>query len=220
MKNWLLVCLFGLLLPALSAQISFGIKAGATLATINDRPQLADLANRENIPGLAAGFFFEFSGNSLLGLRPELLFRQKGFQYTFPDLDSLYAERFNYLDLPVVLRLHLGPRNLRLYAEGGASLGYLLNGVRTFTQEGREIEEDIDTGDDYDASGRREVSIDFGGVLGAGLEAKIGPGRLHLGGRYNIDLNDFYDFEGQTPPDWEALRWRSLDGTLGYSITL
>ncbi len=220
MKNCLLICCFGLLLFPLSAQLSFGIKAGATIATVNERPQLADLANRENITGLAAGFFLEFGGNSLLGLRPELLFRQKGYQYSFPDLDSLYSEQFNYLDLPVVLRLHLGPQNLRLYAEGGASLGYLLNGVRTYTENGREIEEDIDTSDDYDATGRREVSIDFGGVLGAGLEAKIGPGRLHLGGRYNIDLNDFYDFEGQAPPDWEALRWRSLDVTLGYSITL
>lgn len=212
--------LMSLLSWSAEAQVTIGLKGGATFATINETPNLADITNVDNISGATFGAFLEFGGNSLLGFRPEAIFQQKGYQYSSIDLDSIFTERYDYLDIPVALRLHLGSPKLRLFVEGGASLGFVLKGIRRLSVDGREMEEDIALDDEYDNDGRREVPIDLSGIFGGGLEAKLGPGLLSLGGRYQLDLNDFYEFETNAPPNWEGIKWRSLAITLGYGIPL
>lgn len=202
------------------AQVFFGFKAGATIATIDERPTLASIGQAENITGAAAGFFLQFGGEGLFSLRPEFNYQQKGYRYRYAEADSSYSERYNYLDVPVALRLNLGTRNFKIFAEGGASMGFLLNGVRTIAANGIEAETDIDPDNYAGAFGEQHRDYDLGGLVGGGIEAKVGIGRVFINGRYNLDLNDFYTFEQDTPPDWEAIRWRSFDLTIGYGIRL
>lgn len=216
----LLLLLLGFGSGACLAQVTIGLKGGATLATINETPNLGDVTNVENISGATFGAFLEFGGNSLLGFRPEAIFQQKGYQFSSLNLDSVFSERYDYLDIPVALRLHLGAPKFRLFVEGGASVGFVLKGVRRLSVNGRESEEDITLDDEFDPQGRREVPIDLAGIFGGGLEARLGPGLLSLGGRYQLDLNDFYEFEDNAPPNWEGIKWRSLAITLGYGIPL
>ncbi|MEM6770172.1 MAG: hypothetical protein AAF597_06275 [Bacteroidota bacterium] len=45
--------------------------------------------------------------------------------------------------------------------------------------------------------------------------------QLSFGGRYNVDLNDLYDFKDQdVTPNWREVKWRSFDITVGYGLTL
>lgn len=218
--HYLLTTIFVFLTTFLSAQVTIGVKGGGTFATVDETPTLADFSETGSITGLSGGVFFEF-GEGFATLRPELLFQQRGYDYTLEGVDSTFLERFNYLDIPVTLRLHLGKPAFRLYLEGGASLGFVLDGIRRASANGNTIETDLlDMGLTGTSDGENR-GYDLNGIVGGGIEFKLGPGRVNIGGRYNLDLNDLYDFENrEAPPNWEEVKWRSFDFTVGYGITL
>lgn len=215
----LLLFLFTILAPA-HAQVTIGVKGGGTIATVNETPTLANITETGSISGLTGGVFLEF-GEGLAALRPEVLLQQRGYDYTLAGNDSTFLEQFNYLDIPVTLRLRLGKPKFRFYLEGGASLGFVLDGIRRASADGNSVETDLlATGLTGQTEGESR-GYDLMGIFGGGLELKLGPGRLSIGGRYNVDLNDLYDFKDQSaPPDWQEVRWRSFDFTVGYGVTL
>lgn len=220
MRHLFTILLLLLFLTSGTAQVTVGFKAGGTVATVDQTPTLADIRETNSITGFSGGFFLEF-GEGLAALRPELLFQQRGYEYALADFDSTFLERFNYLDIPVTLRLRFGKPKFRLFIEGGASLGFVLDGIRRISANGATVEMDIPTGDPFGPDGRKNRSYDLTGILGGGLEFKLGPGILTFNGRYNLDLNDLYEFEDdQAPPDWEAVKWRSFDFTVGYGFRL
>jgi hypothetical protein len=215
----LLFFLFAALAPV-HAQITIGVKGGGTIATVNETPTLANITETGSISALTGGVFFEF-GEGFAALRPEVLLQRRGYDYTLAGIDSTFLEQFNYLDLPVTLRLRLGKPKFRFYLEGGASLGIVLDGIRRASADGNSVETDLlATGLTGPTEGESR-GYDVMGILGGGLELKLGPGRLSFGGRYNVDLNDLYDFKDQSaPPNWQEVRWRSFDFTVGYGLTL
>jgi len=207
-------------LASLHAQITIGIKGGGTIATVNETPTLANITQTGNISALTGGVFFEF-GDGFAAFRPEVLLQRRGYDYTLADIDSTFLEQFNYLDIPITLRLRLGKPKFRAYLEGGASLGFVIDGIRRASANGNSVETDLLTNGLTGQTEGESRGYDVMGIIGGGLEMKLGPGRLSFGGRYNVDLNDLYDFKDQSaPPDWQEVKWRSFDFTLGYGITL
>jgi hypothetical protein len=202
------------------AQITIGIKGGGTIATVNETPTLANIAKTGNISALTGGVFFEF-GEGFAAIRPEVLLQKRGYEYTLADIDSTFLEQFNYLDLPVTLRLRLGKPAFRFYLEGGASLGFVLEGIRRASADGNSVETNLLANGLTGQTEGESRGYDVMGIIGGGMELKLGPGRLSFGGRYNVDLNDLYDFKDQrTPPGWQEVKWRSFDFTVGYGLTL
>lgn len=203
-----------------NAQVTIGIKGGGTIATVNETPTLANITETGNISAFTGGVFLEF-GDGLAAFRPEVLLQQRGYEYRLDNIDSTFLERFNYLDVPVTLRLRLGKPNFRFYLEGGASLGFVLDGIRRASANGNSVETDLLA---TMLSGQTEGEsrgYDLAGIVGGGVELKLGPGRLSFGGRYNVDLNDLYDFkDNSAPPNWREVKWRSFDFTVGYGLTL
>jgi opacity protein-like surface antigen len=119
-------------LPAFS-QINFGLKAGIsttslTMATVKTLTSgttsyTVDALNSANY-GFHGGAFLRLS---LLGfyVQPELLFSSRTDEYTVVDLahpgtEIITKQKFNKLNLPVMLGFHLGP--LRINAGPAASL--------------------------------------------------------------------------------------------------
>jgi hypothetical protein len=202
------------------AQITIGLKGGGTIATVNETPTLSNITETGTISGLTGGVFLEF-GSGLAVFRPEVLFQQRGYDYTLANVDSTFLEQFNYLDLPITLRLRFGKEKFRVYVEGGASLGFVIDGIRRASANGNSVETDLLASGLTGEAGGESRGYDLNGIIGAGLEFKLGPGRLSLGGRYNVDLNDLYDFKDQSaPPEWREVKWRSFDFSVGYGITL
>lgn len=81
----------------------------------------------------------------ILSLQPELNYIQKGFAYEFSEDDgfSYYEQsqklKYSYLEVPVLLRLSLGPDVAKIHVNLGPSLGYGLGGktdFRSFTDPG------------------------------------------------------------------------------------
>ncbi|WP_173021354.1 porin family protein [Lewinella sp. W8] len=217
----LLFLTFVLIIPAFGkAQVTIGLKGGGTIATVNETPTLANITETGTISGLTGGVFLEF-GEGLAVFRPEVLFQQRGYDYTLANIDSTFLEQFNYLDIPVTLRLRLGKPKFRIYLEGGASLGFVLDGIRRASANGNSVETDLLANGLMGPNDGESRGYDLAGIVGGGLEFKLGPGRLSFGGRYNVDLNDLYDFKDQSaPPDWREVKWRSFDFTVGYGFTL
>ncbi|MEM9526708.1 MAG: porin family protein, partial [Bacteroidota bacterium] len=184
----LLLFVFGLLTFS-HAQITIGIKGGGSIATVNETPTLANITQTGNISNLTGGVFFEF-GDGFAAFRPEVLLQRRGYDYSLENIDSTFLEQFNYLDIPITLRLRLGKPKFRFYLEGGASLGFVLDGIRRASADGNTVETDL-LADGLTGNNEGESrGYDLMGIIGGGIELKLGPGRLSFGGRYNVDLND------------------------------
>lgn len=82
-------------------RIQFGVKAGANYSNVYDTQGEAFNANAKL--GLAAGLFMAIPVGKLIGIQPEILFSQKGFQGTGRLLGSTYdfTRTTSYIDVPI-----------------------------------------------------------------------------------------------------------------------
>jgi hypothetical protein len=86
-------------------QFTFGLKAGANYSNVYSTNGDAFVADPKF--GFAAGGFVAIPIGKLLGVQPELLFSQKGFQATGVILGSTYkfTRTTNYIDVPIFFSL-------------------------------------------------------------------------------------------------------------------
>lgn len=86
-------------------KISVGVKAGANIANVYDSE--GDDFNADGRLGLATGVFVAIPIGQFLGVQPELLFSQKGYQSagTVLGFDYSYTRTSNYIDVPILLAL-------------------------------------------------------------------------------------------------------------------
>ena len=158
-----------LLLVALSLLVSFssmaqiGIKAGMNFA----KQSGDDLTgfSEKSLNNLNFGLFTHTDLITLLKLRVGLDYSPKG---TKCENGDLYAQStFNYLELPVLARVKLGP----VYGLGGFYGAYALGGKNKTKLSGSEVEEDID----FDQQGFELSKFDYGMKFGLGFQLGLGP---------------------------------------------
>ena len=188
-----LIC-FLLLAGVLSAQSSLGMRVGVINA--NQRIHIGD--SKDELAGKLGAdialvtefplFFFTLS--------PEIHWLQKGGK--IEDLNGPfheYARTFNYLEIPLLVKMNFGT-GLGFFVFGGPSFGYLLNGT--------DKDQDGSTSDiDLDFYKRTE----FGAHLGGGIS--VGPLSVDL--RYMLGLTNI--FEGVSSIE-------ILNNSLGVGATL
>jgi hypothetical protein len=177
----------GLLLTSRAeAQIRVGVKGGLNLSNVS-----GDLANDDLYHVRAGGHIGAIVNVSLiknfLSLQPEVVFSQKGFTYdnrevTTSGVTTRFegSRRYQYLDVPVLLKLQAGP----LYVEAGPQYARLLN-LRDETRV---------TTNGQQAAQFTTLSVEdvnrneLGYAVGLGLQSK---GGLLLGLRYTGAFTDF-----------------------------
>ncbi|MCJ7449421.1 MAG: PorT family protein [Bacteroidales bacterium] len=130
-KLFVIVLAAFIAIPAFS-QINFGLKAGlsTTSITMEDVKTIASGGTSytvEKLKGANYGFHggvFVRLNISKLYIQPELLFSNRSNEYTVTNLasvtDSIVKQKFNKLDIPVMVGVKFGP--LRLNAGPSASL--------------------------------------------------------------------------------------------------
>ncbi|GHA67823.1 porin family protein [Pontibacter akesuensis] len=198
------------------AQSGIGIRGGANFSNLEG--DLKHESRYSNKIGFHAGLTYGIPVvENFFFIQPELLYSVKGFKYEEMNLDvplgTLEREgnmNYNYLDLPVLLRVKAGP----IYFEGGPQASYLLS-VNNKTTEKL-------NGDPYSSS-TRERDIDglrrfeVGYAAGVGFATSSG---ISLGVRYNGSFNDFVDknpeeyFEG----DLTNARHSTIMATVGFTF--
>ncbi len=176
------------------AQAGFrlGVKGGLNFANV-DRDISTDSRT-----GFHAGAFATIK-LSKLAIQPELIYSAQGADLDFGGGFGELESRFNYLNIPILLKLYLlAGLNLQL----GPQFGFLLSGDQEFVDEFGEI---ID-GDASDFINGSDVSLG----IGAGWDLPFG---LTVDARYNLGLSDVNDVSGG-----DEVRNQVFQVSLGYRL--
>jgi len=185
MKKIALLMILGLSISFAQAQAKFGVKVGANYSNLSG--DLTDEDANQSKVGLLGGIIanFPLSSDNFVSIQPELLYSQKGYQYQDEEVNiagAMYNYKgkfnFNYLDLPVLLKINAGP----IFFEAGPQASYLL-GIR----DNRERElNGIDDKSWAKVEKDNLSELEIGYVAGLGFQAPMGVG---IGLRYNGSIN-------------------------------
>jgi hypothetical protein len=147
------------------SSVSLGLKAGASLTNFTG----ADAQGYDNRFGFHAGIFANIGLTSLFAFQPELLYSQKGANYSGSSDRSL---RLHYIDVPLAFHVNTGG----LFFEAGPQVGFL---VGANYQNGSAS---------TDVKGLYN-SADFGYLFGLGYQLKhgLGVGLRYNGGFTNVE---------------------------------
>jgi hypothetical protein len=195
---------------AFAQKIGVGVRGGlnfsSTSADLSSSSSALASVNKESVTGYTFGAYAFFKFNPLLALQVEGNFTQLGFKYTASSSisaggttissSSIQEATFNYLQIPILLRVEKGFSDFRVWGNVGPYIGLSLGGksksisstvggVIGNTSNTQEF--DLKSGDDI-------KSVDFGAMAGVGVGYKVGPGYITADARYAIGFT-------RTPPD-------------------
>jgi len=200
-------------LGQLSGQTKFGIRAGLNTTSIdpnsllilnnNDAEELRLGLERARY-GYHLGVFLQLQADFLF-IQPEVWFRSNSIDYKLEDLqvgtvNTIVTEQYQYLDIPVLLGLKLGP--LRL---GCGPVGHLFINSTSDIQEGN-------FGDDYDPR-FRELTVGY--IAGLGIDIWNFHIDFNYEGSFQNFGDHFYFFGERYAFDRSAAR---IIGTIGISF--
>lgn len=166
-------------LQFVNAQASIGLRAGVLISKQTFENGNLDV-NPESKFGLDLALITEFPLNPTVAIMPEFHWLQKGSK--IEDLGGGIeesAQTFNYLEIPVLLKLTFGEEP-GIFVFGGPSFGYLFTAT---DKDGDGNNNDIDL-EDFN---RTEI----GAHIGAGLE--LGPVLIDV--RYIAGFTNIANFE-------------------------
>ena len=214
-----------LVVGLMQAQIDIGFRSGPTFNTIYQSQSLdAVTPDLDYLIGFSGGVYADIPLSSQLSFQPELAYSQKGFSLAQgADIDLFGAPlpigvradtRFDYLDLPLLIKAKFGSDNFKAFVMGGPSIGYALNG-RVKTRATAFLNTDItNTSIDLDAINYNRFEV--AGVVGAGVEFDANFGKISLDGRFNQGFTQLYDI----PLVGENVKNRGFAVNAGIAIPL
>jgi hypothetical protein len=170
-----------------SSQIHIGFKAGVNYSNIYDSQ--GEKYSADGKIGLAGGGFVSIPIGKFLGIQPELLFSQKGFQATSTVLGAnvTLTRTTNYIDLPIFLAIK--PNEI-LTILVGPQYSYLIKQKDVFTNPITNVE----TTQDFNTDNiRKNTMCMVGGV-------DVNFSNIILGARVGLDMyNNNGDGTSTTP---------------------
>jgi hypothetical protein len=192
MKKGLCVFLLLFLVSAAGmAQSQIGLRTGANFATIQDGLDRAESLDEPWVPRLTLGIATSLWANEAFAFAPEFNYSQRGYEATGSSLlggSYTYTYDYNFFEVPLLARIHFGPRVLKGYLNMGPSISYLLSGKERI--EGTNAEDRK-----LDVDDSRYQRFEIGGVLGGGLQLNTGIGSFLLDLRYHTGFSDIQKSE-------------------------
>lgn len=118
-------------------ELQFGIKAGLNYSNVYDTK--GEQFNTDPKYGMVGGLFISIPIGKFIGIQPEMLFSQKGFEAKGNILDNnyKYTRTINYIDLPILFSLK--PVEF-LTILAGPQVSYLVKQRDEFAETSKEIE--------------------------------------------------------------------------------
>ncbi|HOY20901.1 MAG TPA: porin family protein [Haliscomenobacter sp.] len=203
------------------AQNSIGLRGGYSISTLKNYPLASE--NLELEDGLSYGNFnailFEIGISPLFAIQPEINYLEKGGILKSKGSDDFkFSLKLNYLEAPLLAKFRLGAGPLKGYVITGPSVGFAMDGKSKLTAGEINTEEKFRFDSSFDTDGRKDNRLDLSGVVGGGVQYKLGPGSILLDARATYDFNDFNNFSGNAPVDHKKTRWEGLSLSLGYQF--
>lgn len=124
--------------------------------------------NTSNLmPAPLLGWHFDLPIHQQVSVMPEVLWMTKGFSFRNPAMATRAKSTFNYLEVPVLLKVHMERnRSDGLFLLGGPSMGYFINGTYKQWVDGDLL---IDGKYTLPPNGRR---MQISGLVGMGIEGE------------------------------------------------
>jgi hypothetical protein len=182
-----------------TTRLRFGVKAGVNYSNVYDSQGQQFQASPKL--GLAAGAFLSIPVGKYLGIQPEVLFSQKGFQATGVILDGTYSvtRTTNYLDIPLLFAFKPVP-SLTILA--GPQYSYLMKQTDVFTNGTTTIAQE----QTFENDNLRKNIFCFTGGLDINL------GHIVLGGRVGWDIQDNNGDGTSTTPRYKNVWYQATFG--------
>ena len=197
LSRWLVVPVLAILIatPQHQAQaqlISFGITAGASVSTFTG-DFATDVKNNTTFIG---GAFVRLQALGF-GVQPGLYYAGKSAKFaTNGPLDG--TRKLGYIQIPIVLRLRLGP----LYVGGGPSVGIKISCLNTPTTG---ASSDCNTSDGA-------KSTEFTGILEAGLDFR----HFSIGARADIGISNALEAIQSGNSGLATYKTQTVSAMIGY----
>ncbi len=165
----------------LAAQTALGVKGGYAASKFRG----ADADNVDWQSGFAGGLFVNVYVFDFFTIQPELLFRQRGGQNNNETFNIDQNVRLSYMDVPVLFKLRVPIAETfypHIYA--GPQFSYNIKGDYEISSGGLSANRSLDV-----------RKVDFGGVMGFGLDVDVSKLFLTADFRYgigalNVDKSD------------------------------
>ena len=182
--------------------LRFGLKIGANLSNVYDTE--GEEFNADAKFGLVAGAFLAIPIGTYLGIQPEILFSQKGFQATGRLLGSSYkfTRTTNYIDIPLLVALKPSPV---LTILAGPQYSYLMKQKDVFSNGSSTVNQE----QEFKNDNIRKNTLCFLG----GLDLNLDP--IVLGARVGWDLYNNNGDGTSTTPRYKNVWYQA---TIGFSF--
>lgn len=193
---------------AAAKKVLIGLKGGGNLATVvGSDADPPDGVSKKRLTGFSGGAFATLNIASF-GVQGELLYDVRGVKYASDSSDDVVKERYNYFQIPLLLRFNASLPAIPVTAKimAGPSFSTFLSG-KTVTDGGS----DSGQSDFKDENFRSPV---FEAVAGLGADIGIGPGALVFSVRYEQGLSKINDLDAEDPSIYNS----SVTGHIGYGI--
>ncbi|HAQ65509.1 MAG TPA: hypothetical protein DCR43_06625 [Bacteroidales bacterium] len=199
----MLLCAIGL---TVSAQKYWYPKFGITSATLTYGD---DNVSKSSVSGLVGGIGY-YSGD-FLALNSEFLYIQKGAKVESGE--DYMQLKTGYLEIPLMLRLTIGPDAFKVFAVAGGYAAFWLHGTQESKISGEIVSESYEFSD-------VDNRFDFGLTFGAGGMINLGKGNLMAEIRYDMGLSDIVKWPDGEPDGWKSVKNHCLYVTLGFVMPI
>ncbi len=117
-KTIVFIAFFSITTTVLFSQARFGIRAGVSTTDLEPSQLLiTNPATRQEFSlavddakfGVHAGIFAKFPLTDFFFLQPEVVFNSNRVDFERGDLNEVFTEKYQYLDIPIIAGLKLGP---------------------------------------------------------------------------------------------------------------
>lgn len=207
---------------SMSAQIAVGIKAGYAYNTIHAETNINAINNAPK------GYDTELYGITVdiplyknISFAPELLRTRKGFTLnegtsfkvggvTIPVGGKVETD-LRYIESPLLIKATFGNSKLQGYGFAGPSIGYATSG--TLLPKATLIVDVNLPKQNIDLTDKMYNRVDLSGIIGVGVQTRIGRSRLFADARYQHGFSKIIE---NTMID-TSLKNRSVQLTAGYA---
>lgn len=187
----LLILVLAISFGMVYAQSVFGIKGGMNISRISGDDAVA---SSDSHLGAHLGLIMKYNVMETLIFQPELLYTQKGYNYKYSmnDIDYTIKNSFDYIELPLLIKLNVEVGDVRFQPFVGPAVSYLISAKakEKLSNDTTTITRTSDVSDDLN-------KLAFGFAVGAEF---VFQRRFIFGGRYNFGLSNVYkdnlEFQG------------------------
>ncbi len=173
---------------SLKAQLSVGplfeVNSSKDVTLFSDI-KIQDNGRKLPYYGSAVGLSMTMGRGTVFHFQPEILYSMLGSKYQIQD--TMLNIHRNYVTANFLFDIGWGNDNIRVYGQPGLFASVLLSGDATRKYDGQTSYYSLESVNSISGGGMPIIG-QFGFSFGAGVEKNIGPGRLQLNIRYNLNI--------------------------------